>query len=102
MKRIVTLTLFLATGSALATPFPDGNAQAGKKLFGQYKCNSCHKDKMGGDGSAIFTRPDHKVTSPQGIIERMTMCSGSLGKTLTPQEQQNLGAYLNQRYYKFK
>ena len=102
MKTLAALTLLLATGSALAAPFPDGNAQAGKKLFGQYKCNSCHKDKMGGDGSAIFTRPDHKVTSPQGMLEQMTMCSGALGKTLTPQEKQNLGAYLNQRYYKFK
>ena len=102
MKRITTLTLLLAAGSALATPFPDGDAQAGKKLFGQYKCNSCHIGKMGGDGSAIFTRPDHKVTSPQGMIERMTMCSGSIGKTLTTQEQQHLGAYLNQHYYKFK
>ena len=102
MKRIVTLALLLVAGSALAAPFSDGNAQAGKKLFGQYKCNSCHKDKMGGDGSAIFTRPDHKVTNPQEMLDRMTMCSGGIGKTLTAQEQQNLGAYLNQRYYKFK
>ncbi len=102
MKRIATLTLLLAAGSALAAPFPDGNPKTGKKLFDQYKCNSCHKDKMGGDGSAIFTRRDHRVTSPQGMLEQMTMCSGALGKSLTPQEQQHLGAYLNQRYYKFK
>ena len=103
MKQIIiTLTLLFASGSVLAAPFSDGNAQAGKKLFGQYKCNSCHIGKVGGDGSAIFTRPDHKVTSPQGMVEQMTMCSGSLGKTLTAQELQHLGAYLNKRYYKFK
>ena len=103
MKKIIAAFLLLcSTAYAQAAPFPDGDPQAGKKLFDQYKCNSCHKDKMGGDGSAIFTRPDHKVTSPQRMIEQMTMCSGNIGKTLTPQEKQNLGAYLNQRYYKFK
>ena len=102
MKIFGILTLFLATGSALAAPFPDGNAQSGEKLFDQYKCNSCHIGKMGGDGSAIFTRPNHKVTNPQKMIEQMKMCSGNIGKNLTAQEQQDLGAYLNQRYYKFK
>ncbi len=103
MKNIIATFLLLCSATcAQATPFPDGDPQTGKKLFDQYKCNSCHIDKMGGDGSAIFTRPDHKVTSPQVMIERMIMCSGSIGKTLTKQEQQHLGAYLNQNYYKLK
>ena len=51
---------------------------------------------------AIFTGPEHKVTSPQGMIERMTMCSGNIGKTLAKQGQQHPGAYLNQHYYNFR
>ena len=51
---------------------------------------------------AIFTGPDHKIISPQGLIERITMCSGNIGKTLAEQEQQHLGAYLNQHYYNFR
>lgn len=102
MKIFTALALSLAAGSALAAPFPGGDAQAGKKLFDQYKCSGCHIDKMGGDGSAIFTRPDRKVTSPQEMIGQLKKCSGSIGKTLSVQEQQNLGAYLNQHYYKFK
>ena len=102
MKRIAALTLLLATGSALAVPFPTGDAQAGEKLFEQNKCNSCHIDMMGGDGSAIFTRPNHKVTSPQQMVQKMHVCSGGAGVTLSEQDEQNLGAYLNQRYYKFK
>lgn len=85
-----------------ATSFSDGDAQVGEKLFDQYKCSSCHIDKVGGDGSAIFTRPDHTVTSSEELIKQMTLCSGIIGKTLTIQEQQHLGAYLNQRYYKLK
>lgn len=102
MKTLTALTLLLAVGSALAAPFSGGDAQAGKKLFDQYQCNRCHIDKMGGDGSAIFTRPDRKVTSPQEMIEQLKKCSENIGKTLSAQEQQNLGAYLNQHYYKFR
>lgn len=90
------------SSTAQATSFSDGDAQAGEKLFDQYKCSSCHIDKVGGDGSAIFTRPDRTVTSPEELIKQMTLCSGIIGKTLTIQEQQHLGAYLNRRYYKLK
>ena len=90
------------SSAAQATSFSDGDAQAGEKLFDQYKCSSCHIDKVGGDGSAIFTRPDRTVTSPEELIRQMALCSGIIGKTLTMQEQQHLGTYLNQRYYKLK
>ena len=102
MKRISALILFLAAGSALAAPFPAGDAQAGKKLFEQNKCNRCHADMMGGDGSANFTRPNHKVTSPEKMVQQMHVCSANAGITLSAQDEQDLGAYLNQRYYKFK
>lgn len=95
-------TLPSLSSTAQATSFSDGDAQAGEKLFDQYKCNGCHIDKVGGDGSAIFTRTDRTVTSPEELIKQMTLCSGIIGKTLTIQEQQHLGAYLNQRYYKLK
>lgn len=95
-------TLPSLSSTAQATSFSDGDAQAGEKLFDQYKCSSCHIDKVGGDGSAIFTRPGRTVTSPEELIKQMTLCSGIIGKTLTIQEQQHLGAYLNQRYYKLK
>jgi mono/diheme cytochrome c family protein len=102
MKGITALMLLCCAATVQAAPFPEGDPQAGKKLFDQYNCNGCHKDKVGGDGSAIFTRPERKVTSPQKMLEQMTMCSGALGKKLSRQEQQHLGAYLNQSYYKFK
>jgi len=102
MKRIAAFTLFLVAGSALAAPFPTGDAQAGKKLFEQNKCSHCHIDMVGGDGSAIFTRPSHKVINPQQMVQKMHVCSGGAGITLSAQDEQDLGAYLNQRYYHFK
>jgi len=99
MKLITALLLLCAATAAQANPFPNGNAQVGEKLFNQYKCNSCHAAMLDGDGSAMFTRADHKVNSPPALIEQIRFCSGNVGAHLTPQEEQHLGAYLN-RYYK--
>ncbi len=101
MKKLFFL-LFLVAGAAHAAPFANGNAENGKKLFASYDCNSCHKGKVGGDGNAIYTRPDRTVNSPANLIEQMERCSGAIGSMLTEQEKQDLAAYLNQTYYHFK
>jgi mono/diheme cytochrome c family protein len=102
MKHIVAFIFSLIAVNAAAAPFADGAAAAGKKLFDDNKCNRCHIGKVGGDGSTIFTRPTRIVHNPQQLIDRMIYCSGAVGMTLTPQNEQDLGAYLNQTYYKFK
>jgi hypothetical protein len=101
MKKYLFL-LLLAASAAHADPFAKGNADTGKKLIVKYDCNSCHKGKMGGDGSAIYTRPNRIVTSADILIDRMEQCSGAIGKNLTTQEKLDLAAHLNQTYYHFK
>lgn len=101
MKLITALFLLGVTTTVSANPFPDGDAQTGQKLFEQYKCSSCHAAMLGGDGSAMFTRPDRKVRSAAALIEQMHICTGNIGINLTPQDEQHLGAYLN-RYYNLK
>ncbi len=101
MKKYLYLLLLAAT-SAQAVPFADGNADSGKKLYAKYECSSCHEGKMGGDGSAIFTRPNRIVNSANVLIERMEQCSGAIGKQLSKQEKLDLAAHLNQTYYHFK
>jgi len=101
MKPIIALILLCAASAASANPFPDGNAQTGQKLFEQYQCNRCHAAKMGGDGNAIFTRADRKAHNAAELVRQMEACSGAIGTSLTPQEKQHLGAYLN-RYYNLK
>jgi len=102
MKKIIALLLLCATAHVQAAPFAEGDPAIGKKLFDQHKCNRCHIDMVGGDGSAIFTRSDRKVNSAKELIQRMYACGGNIGVKFTPQDEQNLGAYLNQNYYKFK
>lgn len=94
------ILLGLAT-TASANPFPDGNAQAGQKLFEKYDCNQCHNSLMGGDGNKIFTRFNRKRNSPEGLLEQIGMCSGNVNAHFTPKETQDLAAYLNV-FYKFK
>ena len=102
MPPAVAYTTVMSASAALANPFPEGNPEAGKKIFEEKQCSSCHIGKVGGDGSAIFTRPNRIVNNPQEMVERMHVCSGAVGMTLTPQIEQDLGAYLNQTYYHFK
>ncbi|OGS97052.1 MAG: hypothetical protein A3H31_05050 [Gallionellales bacterium RIFCSPLOWO2_02_FULL_57_47] len=101
MKLITTLILLSAATAATANPFPNGDAQTGQKLFEQYNCNRCHAKLMGGDGNAIFTRADRKVHNAAELLVQLVACSGNIGTTLTPQEKQHLGAYLN-RFYNLK
>ncbi len=101
MKYLISMALLLTATSAIANPFPNGSAQAGQKLFEQHKCSHCHEAMQGGDGTGIFTRADRKVHTAAELVEQMNMCSGNLGITLTPQNEQDIGAYLN-RYYNLK
>jgi cytochrome c2 len=101
MKKYLILIL-LAAATAQAEPFAKGNAETGKQLVVKYDCNSCHKGKMGGDGSAIYTRANRVVTSADNLIDRMEQCSGAIGKQLTEQEKLDLAAHLNKTYYHFK
>ncbi|MDD4928076.1 MAG: cytochrome c [Gallionella sp.] len=101
MKLLTTLLLLCAANAAQANPFPTGNAQTGKALFDKYNCNSCHAAMLGSDGNSMFTRENRKVNSPDKLIEQIKQCSGNVGANLTKQDEQHLGAYLNQ-YYKLK
>lgn len=101
-KIIATLILLSVSVTAQAAPFAKGDAAAGKKLFEQNKCNSCHASMLGGDGSAMFTRAERKIKSAESLATQITRCSVNLGLTLFPEDEENIGAYLNKTYYKFK
>ncbi len=105
MKSFAALALACfgaLTATAQAAPFEGGNTEAGRKFFDQNHCNRCHMSLMGGDGSAIFTRPNHKVTTPRQVLDQLYVCSGGAGITLSDQDAQDLGAYLNRSFYHFK
>lgn len=101
-KTALFIALSCCMLAAHAEPFAKGNVDAGKKLFDQNQCNRCHVKIVGGDGNAIFTNEDHKVKNPQQLVDQMHVCTGNIGITLSKQDEDNLGAYLNKRFYHFK
>ncbi len=101
MKLISTFILLCVSLSAEADSFPQGSAPTGQKLFAQLKCDSCHMNMYGGDGSAIFTRPNRKVHNAPQLLAQIGVCGGNVDKEFSAQEKENIAAYLN-RYYNFK
>ncbi len=102
MKRTaITLALAALPLALHADPFPKGDAKAGEALHKE-KCAGCHISRFGGDGSRIYTRADRKVKSADQLGQRIAGCNANLGLNLFPEDEQNLGAYLNKSHYKFK
>jgi mono/diheme cytochrome c family protein len=98
--RAATLIVLLcyAIASQAADPFASGNPVIGKQMV-QANCIACHAGRFGGDGSAIYTRDDHIVKTPNGLIQQIRNCNTNLGLKWFDDEEMNVAAYLNQTYY---
>jgi mono/diheme cytochrome c family protein len=102
MKHITAIfALLLLPLASHAAPFAKGDAKAGEKLH-KAQCAGCHVGRFGGDGSKIYTRAERRVKSASSLAQQITTCNANLGNNLFPEDEANLGAYLNQTYYKFK
>jgi len=100
-------TFLIILGLALcgaAPSFADdnkGDVKIGKTLHDK-ACISCHASKFGGDGSKMYTRADHKVTSQQQLSSRVKACNNNVGAGWFPEEESHVAAYLNATYYRLK
>lgn len=94
--------LLLAFASIAAAPFPNADPKAGEKLFNEKNCNVCHIRKFGGTGEEMFTRPNHKVTTLQKLSAQVAACNTNLSAGWFPEDEENVAAYLNEKYYKLK
>ena len=92
--------LCMSTG-ALAVPFEKGDATKGKTLADK-QCVACHVSLFQGDGSAVYTRADHKVRNPTQLAARISACNANTGAGWFPEDELDVAAYLNKRYYQFK
>lgn len=103
MRSLLILPLvFLAIANVQATDlFAKGDVKAGKALHDK-SCTGCHASLLGGDGSAMYTRPDRKVDSQQKLRARISICNTNANAHWFPEEELDVGAYLNKQYYHFK
>ena len=77
-----------------------GNAEEGGAMH-ERDCVACHVRRVGGDGSAMYTRADRRVTSPDKLEAQIARCNVELGTRYFPEEEAHIAAYLDLRYYKF-
>ena len=102
---ITTAALALALAlplAAQADPFPDADHAAAKDMHDRL-CIECHERRFSGEGgSAIYIRPDRRVTTPSALSQQLTTCTTMLNLDLFPEDEHHLAGYLNKLYYKFE
>lgn len=94
------LLIAASTAQAANLALLPGNPVKGKKIV-QEKCTACHARLVGGDGSTIYTRPDHRVKSIEGLMGQVARCDQQLETRLSNEDKDNVIIYLNQAYYRF-
>lgn len=95
----VIATIMLSRADA-ATASRGGDATLGATLHDK-DCIACHVRRVGGDGSAMYTRDERKVTSAAKLDAQIAACNTELATGYFPDEEAHIAAYLNLRYYKF-
>jgi mono/diheme cytochrome c family protein len=102
MKPSLAVLLLSLAPVVHASPFEDADMAAGEQMHAEI-CVACHEMKFGGEGgSAIYLRPDRRVNSVSALKSQLTACTTQLSLPLFPEDEANLGAYLNHHYYKFE
>ena len=98
--RSTTVIVLSALISAPALATPD---LANGKTIDQQKCYACHAKKTGfGNGDMIYTRSDGKVKTLADLKKMVSLCNAELRLDLFPEDEVDVTAFLNQRFYKFK
>ena len=100
MKTLLIGCLLFASSYAIAEPFANADATAGKALVDKH-CINCHAENFGGDGSGIYTREYRKVKTSKGLVAQIRNCNTMLGLKWFEDEELNVASYLNKTYYKF-
>lgn len=73
------------------------------KTLHQSKCYQCHAEKSGlSNGDIIYTRLDRKAKDLAGVKRMVSMCNTELRLDLFPEDEVDLVAYINQKFYKYK
>lgn len=81
--------------------FAAGDIERGKELHKE-NCTSCHASALGGDGTKIYTRADRKIDSYEALENQVKRCKTALGVSWPEHQIDDVLAYLNETFYKFK
>jgi hypothetical protein len=87
-------------GSSAAAIFRDADLALGERLIREHRCVECHRQKVGGDGSAIY-RPTGRINAPGFLRGMVEQCNTELNLGLFPEEVTAVAAVLNRDHYRF-
>lgn len=97
----IVLTLLTVCGFG-SSAFASADLANGKSID-EKKCYICHAKKLGfGNGDMIYTRSDSKVTSLAKLKSIVAICNAELRLDLFPEDEADVTAFLDKRFYKFK
>lgn len=101
MRYLLLCSAIFAATSVYAAPFEKGDSNKGKVLA-EKQCVACHVSMFKGDGSGVYTRADRKVKTAQQLGARVAACNANTGAGWFPEDEVDVSAYLNKRFYQFK
>jgi hypothetical protein len=94
MFRTFTIAVLLSMAAAPAVAeMLLGDAAHGKTLY-EANCQGCHN-------SSVFTRPDHRIHSLEGLIKQVGFCNTQLKRRLSDSDENDIVKYLNESFYHF-
>lgn len=96
-----TIILLLSLLPAFWAPSLAAADAARGKVLHDKQCVTCHAKRYGGDGAQMYLRTDRLIRNRQALVQRVATCNAMLNAGLFPEDEEDIAAYLAQRYYKF-
>ncbi|KAA3623698.1 MAG: cytochrome c [Proteobacteria bacterium] len=104
MSNLPNLVVALVACAAFSEPAAAlllaGDADSGASVHAE-KCMSCHISNFGGDGAGVYTRNNRIVNTIEGLMGQVDRCNAMTQADLSPDQVDDLVAYLNEQFYKF-
>ena len=100
LTTLLALTL-LSLPAQANDPWGSADPKVGKEHHDK-ACVACHVRLYGGDGSKMYTRDGRLLSTKLDVLQRVATCNSQVKAGWFPEEEAEVAAYLNQKYYQFK
>ena len=99
-KGINALLFIFILGLGVFSNHALADAKRGERLHNSH-CVACHASAFDDNGTAIYTRPNRRVTTPQGLERQVRFCVQNLRINWFDDKIRDVVDYLNHSFYKF-
>jgi len=96
----IALAALLPLAAAAEEPWGKVDLDAAKPLH-EKACVACHVRMYGGDGSKMYTRDGRVLSDRLELLQRVGACNSRFNAGWFPEDEANVAAWLNKRYYQF-